>query len=218
MLLQKSSRIVFMGDSITDCGATYGNDPERMGNGYPRYIKDYLNSRYPELHIDVINKGISGHRTCDLLKRWEDDAIKLKPDILSICIGTNDVWRQFDRPDMDVIDADMFEDNLSKMISSTRDAIDPIIVLFEIPPVEKGFRTYTCSKDLEASGNALIDEYNSRVYRTASRYNTYLCPINKILKSNMSLNPDVKYTFDGVHPGPAGIMTFMLGFINTLGL
>lgn len=218
MLLHKNSKIVFMGDSITDCGATYGNDPEKMGDGYPRYVKDYLYSRYPELHISVINKGVSGQRTCDLLGRWEDDVIKQKPDILSICIGTNDVWRQFDSPDMDIIDADMFEANLRKMIAITKDAINSIIVLFEIPPVEKGFKAYQCSEALETRGNALIDEYNKRIYHTASHFNTYFCPINKILTHNMAQKTDVKYTYDGVHPGPAGIMTFMLGFINTLGI
>jgi Lysophospholipase L1 and related esterases len=218
MILQANTRIVLMGDSITDHGVSYGTDPEKLGNGYPRYIRDYIYYKYPELNVSVINKGVSGERTSDLLKRWEKDVLDLNPDILSICIGTNDVWRQFDRPEMNIIDAGLYEENLRKMLSITKEKINPVVILFEIPPVEKGFTTYQCSKALETDGNALINQYNRRVYKVASDYNTYFCPINKILSSCISKNSTVKYTYDGVHPSSAGIMTFAMSFMNTLNL
>ena len=46
----------------------------------------------------VVDMGISGNTTRDLQARWQTDVLDLKPDWLSIMIGANDVWRQFDSP------------------------------------------------------------------------------------------------------------------------
>lgn len=40
--------------------------------------------------LTFINRGISGNTVLDLAKRWQQDALDLKPDILSILIGVND--------------------------------------------------------------------------------------------------------------------------------
>lgn len=39
------------------------------------------------------NRGVSGDRISDLYARWNEDAICLQPDIMSILIGVNDAWR-----------------------------------------------------------------------------------------------------------------------------
>ena len=46
----------------------------------------------------MTNAGISGNTSRDLLARYQRDVIDLNPDWVSICIGINDVWRQFDSP------------------------------------------------------------------------------------------------------------------------
>ena len=48
--------------------------------------------------IRVINMGTSGNTVRDLKARWQRDVLDHKPDWLSIMIGINDVWRQFDSP------------------------------------------------------------------------------------------------------------------------
>ena len=57
-----------------------------------------LGAVYPERMIRVINMGVSGNTTRDLKARWQTDVLDLKPDWLSIMIGANDVWRQYDSP------------------------------------------------------------------------------------------------------------------------
>ena len=59
-----------------------------------------LSCMYPELGLRVINMGISGNQVRDLKDRWQTDVIDLKPDWVSVLIGINDVWRQFDSPYM----------------------------------------------------------------------------------------------------------------------
>ena len=101
MIFEHLDRIVFAGDSVTDMGSTnpvgeglYDN----VGRGYPRIVENMLSAYYPERYIRVTNSGISGNTSRDLLARFDRDVVELHPDWVSICIGINDVWRQFDCP------------------------------------------------------------------------------------------------------------------------
>ena len=82
-LLAKGSRIVFLGDSITEAGAGPG--------GYVDLVKKKLEAM-PDLGIEVIGAGISGNRVPDLEARLDRDVISKKPTVVVIYIGINDVW------------------------------------------------------------------------------------------------------------------------------
>ena len=115
-------RIVFAGDSVTDAGRAYpvGDGPNGLGNGFVRAVDTMLNAFYPQFMFDIINAGINGNTTRDLLERWDRDVMALKPDRLVICIGINDVWRQFDypcNPDRHVLPEE-YEANMRKLIES----------------------------------------------------------------------------------------------------
>ena len=218
MLLNKDSKILFMGDSITDAGVWA--DPEKTGAGYVRFIKDYLYSKYPEMAFELVNKGIGGQRSIDLLNRWQKDVIEEKPEFLSICIGTNDIWRQFDS-DLDISTPDDFEDNLRKMLALTKEYLDIPVVLVEIQPFES-----TCLKMTEwpfaqklfEEGGPQVNRYNDRVRKLSAEFNTYYCPVNKIITINRIKRPDIQYTHDGVHPNSTGIAMIGLCWLNSLGL
>ncbi|MEG2596843.1 MAG: SGNH/GDSL hydrolase family protein [Oscillospiraceae bacterium] len=98
MLFQKNDVILFQGDSITDWLRDY-KDPDHLGQGYVLTAANLLQARYPEFHLKILNRGISGNRSIDLVNRWEDECIALKPDVLSILIGVNDTWRRYDSND-----------------------------------------------------------------------------------------------------------------------
>ena len=103
MILDKNDKLVMTGDSITDCerGRPAGEglfDP--YGNGYVNMVKAFLDAKYPEQPIRLINKGNGGHTVRDLKDIWQESVLDQKPDWLSIMIGINDVWRQFDSPKM----------------------------------------------------------------------------------------------------------------------
>ena len=96
-MLNKNSLVLFQGDSITDTGRTGSADPSvSLGEGYPAKIADALANEHADLGIKVINRGISGNRTWDLLNRWDKDCIDIKPDYFSLLIGVNDTWRRYD--------------------------------------------------------------------------------------------------------------------------
>ena len=96
MLLDKGSRLLMIGDSITDCGrGRLQKNDQDLGDGYVDIIAKRLRKN-PEGQISILNSGISGHRIADLKLRWERDVLAWKPDHLFIFIGINDVWRHFD--------------------------------------------------------------------------------------------------------------------------
>src|ERR1700677_1409337 len=101
MKLAPKTKLLMIGDSITDAGRARpigeGRNDE-LGRGYVALGDALLNSIYPEAAIRTINVGTSGNTVRDLKDRWQTDVLDLKPDWLSVMIGINDVWRQFDSP------------------------------------------------------------------------------------------------------------------------
>jgi lysophospholipase L1-like esterase len=86
--IKNGETILFIGDSITDCGRRAENKP--LGNGYVKLFSDFLAIREPEKRVNVINMGINGNLIPDLQGRWTDDVLRHKPDWLSVKIGIND--------------------------------------------------------------------------------------------------------------------------------
>jgi lysophospholipase L1-like esterase len=95
-LIPPHSVILFQGDSITDTGRDRSHvgpyTGTGLGSGYPRLIADRLLEIYPDHHLQIYNRGISGDRIQDLESRWEQDTLRLLPDLVSILIGINDTW------------------------------------------------------------------------------------------------------------------------------
>ncbi len=96
--LPENSVILFQGDSITDAGrdrkATAPNDPAALGRGYACLLAAALLADHPKAQLKVYNRGISGNKVPDLAARWEADALALKPKLVSILIGVNDIWHK----------------------------------------------------------------------------------------------------------------------------
>jgi lysophospholipase L1-like esterase len=82
--LQTGDHIVFLGDSITQLG----DDP----GGYVSLVRDTLAVRHPDMNLEVTGAGISGNKVPDLQERLATDVIALKPSVVFIYIGINDVW------------------------------------------------------------------------------------------------------------------------------
>ena len=81
------TKIVFIGDSITDANHNYSEDS--LGEGYVKIVADML--REKKDNLEILNKGHDGFTVFGLWKFLEHDCISKKPDIVSILIGCNDV-------------------------------------------------------------------------------------------------------------------------------
>ena len=123
-------RILFQGDSITDAGRDKRNY-HNLGNGYPKYAAEFIKANHPDADIEFINFGIGGNRTGQLFDRIYTDAVEFDPDIISIMIGINDVWRQFDVPtipDYHVLPEE-YEQNLIKIIEKTLPHVKGMVLM-----------------------------------------------------------------------------------------
>ena len=82
--LKKGDRIVFLGDSITALGV--------KEDGYVTLTSQAIATAFPDLGIEVIGAGKSGHKVPDCQKRLDRDVLQKKPTVVVIYIGINDVW------------------------------------------------------------------------------------------------------------------------------
>ena len=123
-------RILFQGDSITDAGRSRENDVN-IGTGYPLLVKAELGFLAPK-EYEFINRGISGNRIVDVYARIKRDIINLKPDVMSILVGINDVWHEYtDSPNG--VDADKFFAIYDMLITEIKEALPDIKIMIMEP-------------------------------------------------------------------------------------
>lgn len=121
--LSKGDVILFQGDSITDAGRNKKSPVanEGLGRGYPHFIAESLRHDHPDLDLQIHNRGISGNKVPDLERRWQADCIDLKPKVLSILIGVNDIWHKLNgRYDGT---AETYRDGFAALLQRTREAL-----------------------------------------------------------------------------------------------
>jgi len=84
-------KILFQGDSITDAFRKHQepNPAYQLGNGYAFLVAAHLGAHHPERGWEFVNRGISGHGVRDLAARWQEDALNVEPDLLSLLTATN---------------------------------------------------------------------------------------------------------------------------------
>ncbi len=175
---------LFQGDSITDCNRDR-NQEKSLGDGYV----NVLQSRHPELSI--YNKGISGDRVNELIERWENDTLALKPDVLSIYIGINDVWHhhEWGKPYSIETFTDMYQSLIDRILSSKRDT-----KILLISPFVLKMGHY---KDIWQDD---IDDIILAVETLAKRNQTVYLALQPVFDQANQVYTMEELTWDGVHP------------------
>lgn len=84
-------KILFQGDSLTDCGRDRsGKNPVALyGYGYVNLIASRLLCDLPD--TVVYNRAYNGSRVGDMYSRWIEDALNVDCNIMSILCGVNDI-------------------------------------------------------------------------------------------------------------------------------
>ena len=129
MLFEKDQKIVFIGDSITDCGRRDVNAP--FGNGYMNLVRAFVTARYPELSLEFVNRGIGGDTVRHLDARWQDDVLDERPDWLFVKIGINDVWRSFDSAGEGAVSIDEYESVYRHLLQTAVDGTGCKLIIAE---------------------------------------------------------------------------------------
>lgn len=199
-MLKENSTILFQGDSITDAGRTYSDDPNwvrtptGLGVGYPYKVKQFLDTFFADKNITVLNRGISGNRAIDLKNRWDEDCIALKPDYVSILIGVNDMWRRYDSNDATT--TEQYETNFRAILQKAKDALNCDFIILEpflIPADEGKIGWYEDLTGKIQSARKLAREFDA----------TFI-PLDGIFAVKSTEREPSYWSEDGVHPTDAG--------------
>jgi lysophospholipase L1-like esterase len=173
-------KLLFAGDSITDCNHLWDSIP--LGDGYVSMIADKLLKQNSQ--IEVLNRGYNGYRCIDLLRRWDEICLKERPDYVTILVGINEVGSAMEGMKEDV---DCFYTNYEKLIAKTKAKIilmEPF--LFTKPAYLLTWKRY-------------FDTICKDVTRLSKEYQLPLIYLQKPLTEMASKVGEDNITTDGIH-------------------
>jgi lysophospholipase L1-like esterase len=186
-------KILFQGDSITDTHRGRENAPDAgLGHGYVYLIAARLSADHPASRLVFVNRGVSGNEVDDLVRRWKEDAIALRPQILSILVGINDTAAE--------MALDKFEAAYDALLEQTKAALPNVrLVLCEpfalLPRSADGSRHRW---DTNVRERARIVE------RLATKYRAPFVRFQKVFDDALKAAPAEQWLYDGIHPTHSG--------------
>ncbi|MDX1682539.1 MAG: SGNH/GDSL hydrolase family protein [Phycisphaeraceae bacterium] len=193
--LGEGAVIVFQGDSITDAGRKKDqaepNHNKALGKGYPALAAGELLSDYADLGLKVYNRGISGNKIPDLAERWDEDTIALKPTVLSILIGINDLWHTvaFGRKYKATV-AD-YETGYRRLIERTQEQVPGVQIVICEPFTLRDWPEF--------------DPYRAVAAKLAQAFELPFVPFHSAFHDAVTEDAPAKFwLWDGIHPQAAG--------------
>jgi acyl-CoA thioesterase I len=205
--LTSQTRLLFIGDSITDCARR--TDEELVGHGYVRLVRDWLLARDPASAPQIINMGISGNKMPDLQKRWERDVLTQNPDIVSIKIGINDVWHAL-VPDRQGCPIDQFMAGFREIITRLKTARPGCAIVLCEPSV--------IDPPQDARANDCLQPYIRAVHELGREFKAdCVVELHRAFVRARNAKPDASWTTDGVHPTPLGHTLIARTWLEAMG-
>ena len=212
-MLAADRKIVFIGDSITDCGRARpigeGSNGQ-LGNGYVSFVDAFLGATKPELRLRTVNMGVGGNTVRDLEARWQTDVLDLKPQMVSVMVGINDVWRQFDAPlqKESHVGPEEYRDTLDRLIARTTLSVERVIVAspFFVEP-NKGDRM-----------RVRMDEYGAYAQEVAIQHGAVWVDVQAAFDALLRHVPSQSIAGDRVHPNATGHAVITRAFLKAVGV
>jgi lysophospholipase L1-like esterase len=193
---KKNLRFLFQGDSITDGNRGRNEDPNHiLGHGYCFAVSSRIGADFPKYGFQFINRGIGGNTVSDLEKRWQTDTLELKPDVLSLLVGINDVNALADKKE-EALDAKAFENTYRKLLTSCREKNPDLLIVLGLPFFfASGWR-----KDLYEKWHPLTLERAEIVKQIAANFDAVLIDYPRVFEDAQLRTPIDYWIWDGVHP------------------
>ena len=209
-------RVLYIGDSITDGGwgrsggsAKASKDRNHTdlnhvyGHSYMMLCAAYYQSQWPDDDWQFWNRGISGNTLYEMADRWQEDALDLQPDVISILIGTNEAGKSISaveksgrKATVEDFDYATWEQTYRHLLDTTRQVLPNVQLVLCTPFHTPARGAVKC---------AVIDSLCSIVRQMAKDYKAVLVPFDSMFKELQKNQPNPKYwIWDGIHPTAAG--------------
>jgi lysophospholipase L1-like esterase len=204
--------ILFQGDSITDAGRERDNNDANsqpaLGNGYAWLAASHLLLDQAAANLTIYNRGISGNKVYQLHERWDEDCIKLKPTVVSILIGVNDIWHKLNGN---------YDGTLEKYETDYRALLDR--TKKELPNV----RLVVCQPFVLRCGAVTekwfpeFDGYCAAARKVADEAGARFVSFQSMFDGATKIAPPERWAKDGVHPSPDGAALMAHEWIKSVG-
>lgn len=213
MKISANQTVLFIGDSITDCGRDPSGNPTPwnlqagLGRGYVDLVAAHFGVTCPEKRIRIINRGVSGNTVRDLAARWQTDVVDLAPDWLVVMIGINDVWRQFDQPLVTEahVSPTTYERTLEKLVARPKVSGLVLMTPFMVEP------------NRAEPMRRRMDEYGVIVKRIAKRRGAILVDTQAAFDSVLAHTHPMSIAWDRIHPNSTGHLILARAFLAAIG-
>lgn len=210
--LLRDQVILFQGDSITDSGRnkedTGFNTARNLGSGYPMLAGAALLNKYEALNLKVYNKGISGNKVYQLAERWDKDCLDLKPDVLSILIGVNDIWHKLNGTYNGTIE--IYRNDYIALLERTMKALPNVKLIICEPFAVNGV------KAVDDKWYPEFYDYQKSAREIAKQFRATFIPFQSVYDEAQKRAPGSYWTGDGVHPTLAGAQLMAKAWMKAL--
>ena len=211
--LKPGDRVLFQGDSITDARrdrtqTTEPNTQAGFGEGYAWMAASQMLVTRPELRLSCFNRGISGNKVFQLAERWQVDCLDLKPTVVSILVGVNDLWHKLNgNYDGTVED---YENSYHELVGRTCLAL-PGVRLVICEPF-----ALNCGA-VNADWFPEFDGYRAAAKRVAERACAVFVPFQDVFDRAIAHAPPEHWAADGVHPTAVGSALMARAWLRAVG-
>lgn len=199
-LIGNGATLLFQGDSITDAGRDRRrednvNDARALGTGYAFLIASHLLSERADGALKIYNRGISGNKVFQLAERWDKDCVALKPNVVSVLIGVNDIWHKLNGQYDGTVE--VYERDYRALLERTERELPGVKLVVCEPFVlrcgavnEKWFPEF--------------DGYRVAAREIATSFGAVFVPFQSAFDEATQKAPPAHWAGDGVHPTMAG--------------
>jgi lysophospholipase L1-like esterase len=198
--IKSDDTLLFQGDSITDAGRdrnreSNANDARALGTGYALFAASQLLADRADAGLKIYNRGISGNKVFQLAERWDKDCIALKPNVVSILIGVNDIWHTLNGKYNGTVE--IYERDYRALLERTQR---------QLP----GVRLVVCEPFVLHCGAVNdkwfpeFDGYRAAARRVATDFHAVFVPFQAMFDQAVKVAEPRHWAADGVHPTLAG--------------
>ena len=193
--IKKDSKILFIGDSITDVKFNFRFAYKFGGrNIYALQLKKKFKKYSKAIKVDI--KGIASNRTYHVYDRLTKDCISLKPDVIIMLIGVNDAWENYGPENYPPLLRPM-EPHIREIYRRIRMELPDTQILYLMPflidSVEEKFPFHK-----------ILDEYRELLKNVALENGALVVDLQEVFCDAQKKTDPKKLAVDGIHPTNLG--------------